>query len=85
MNINLKKDIEGIKTIHKKCIKVISSCEHIVHINSASTYFELAQTQFKNLYPNVPGYKNHNILLDKVIKHIDIFLSLKRMQLRSRK
>ena len=82
--MSIKKDLEDIKVIHKKCVSIISSCEHLIHIRAASTYFELAQARFKTLYPDVPAYKNHNILLANIVKHIDMLLVLKRMQLRSR-
>ena len=79
---NIDKDAEDIRVIHRKCIAVISSCENLLQMRSAETYFKLAVCQLRTTYPRNNMYVIHNKVLDKVFNNIDTFLTLKRRQLR---
>ena len=79
---DFSKDVEDIRVIHKKCLAVISSCETLLQMPAAETYFKLAADQLRKTYPRASMYVNHNKVLDTIFKNIDIFLTLKRRQLR---
>lgn len=82
MQQKLNKDIEDIRAIHQKCLAVITSCKTFEQILSASTYFKLAIKQWDTKYPLYS--KQHQLILGSVKKHIDIFLTLRRRQMRHR-
>ena len=79
---NFKKDIEDIRTIHKKTLKVIESCENIEQLQAAKRYFILAMNYWDSIYPKKTQYRKHHALLEKVTNNIDTVLSMKKKRLR---
>lgn len=80
---NFKKDVEDIRTIHKKTLLVIESCKNVEQLQSAKRYFVLAMKYWANIYPKKIQYKNHHALLEKVTSNIDMVLAMKKKRLRS--
>ena len=79
---DLKKDIEDIRVIHRKCLAIIFSCVGLPQMKAAETYNNLAAKLLRSRFPNKHIYRDHNKILDMVFKNIDICLTLKRRQLR---
>lgn len=79
---NFNEDIENIRVIHKKCLAVISSCKTKSQIKSAEVYFRLAERQLNLNYPKSPKYSKHRLILETVIKNLDLFLSISRRRIR---
>ena len=82
MSVDLNKDIEDIRVIHKKCLSVISSCKTFDQILNAEVYFKLAIRYWYVKYPNKAPWKNHRKILELIKKNIDTFLTLRRRQIR---
>ena len=82
MRIDLNKDIEDIRVIHRKCLSVISSCKTFNQIQNAEVCFNLALRYWYTKYPNKNTWKDHRRILEIVRKNIDTFLTLRRRQIR---
>jgi len=81
-NVNLKRDIEDIRALHMKIIRMIQTCENLDHLIVTNRYYTLAIRMWSITYPTNHIYANHNELLSKVKNHIDTLSRLKRKQLR---
>lgn len=79
---NINEDIENIRVIHKKCLAVIASCKTMTQIKNAEVYFRLAERHLNLNYPKSPKYSRHRLILETVIKNLDIFLSISRRKVR---
>mgnify|MGYP001124061092 CR=1 FL=1 len=81
-NVDFNKDVEDIRVIHRKCLSVISSCKTLTQILNAETYFNLALAYLYAKYPNEYTWQQHRKILAVVKKNIDMFLTLRRRQIR---
>ena len=81
-NVDFNKDVEDIRVIYRKCLSVINSCTTPEQILNAETYFDLALVYLYTKYPNKHPWQQHRKVLVIVKKNIDIFLTLRRRQIR---